>query len=132
MKRYLGRYSEVTYAALRIAAGVLLALHGVQKLFGFPEARPGPEVGSQLWIGAVIEIVCGPLIALGLLTSWAAFIASGMMAVAYFQFHWKLQGGAPLFPAVNKGELAAVYAFLFLYIASVGGGRYSVDARRRT
>ena len=72
-------------------------------------------------------MVCGLLIMLGFQTRWAAFIASGEMAVAYFQFHWKFQFGQELFPAINKGELAALYSFVFLYIATRGGVMWCLD-----
>jgi putative oxidoreductase len=68
--------------------------------------------------------------AAGAFTPWAAFLASGTMAVAYVQFHWKLDFGAKVFPAVNRGELALVYSVLFLYFACHGAGKYSVDQRR--
>lgn len=132
LQRLLGRYADAIYAALRMVAGALLACHGLQKLFGFWTTSQ-PTVLSQLWVGGVIELGCGTLVALGLLTSWAAFLASGTMAVAYLQFHWKGQLGAAFFPLVNKGELAVAYAFLFLYFAAKGAGPASVDAllRRR-
>lgn len=114
------RAAPYTYQALRIVAGVLFAFHGAQKLFGLYGRAP-VVVGSQLWTGAVIELVCGGLVALGLAVRPAAFLASGTMAVAYTQFHWKLgfAQGAWL-PAVNKGELALVFAFLFLFFAARG------------
>jgi putative oxidoreductase len=114
------------YAAMRIVVGTLFAFHGMQKLFGlFTDQQPA--VMSQLWIGGAIELGAGALIAVGLFTRWAAFIASGMMAVAYFQFHWKFQFDASFFPIVNRGELAVVYCFLFLFVAGKGAGPYSVD-----
>ena len=125
----LGRHSETIYAALRIVSGALFCFHGFQKIFGVLTPST-PAFFSQMWIGGVIELVCGVLIALGLGTRWAAFLCSGTMAVAYIQFHWKLQLGANFLPAVNKGELAVVYCFLFLFIASKGSGRFSLDARR--
>ena len=79
-------------------------------------------MGSLFWVGGLIELVAGLLIAIGLFTSWAAFIASGEMAVAYFMVHAK----DGLWPIVNKGELAVLYCFVFLYMACRGGGRYSV------
>jgi putative oxidoreductase len=123
------RAEPYAYAALRIVAGALFAVHGAQKLFGWHSPFM-PPAGSQLWIGGVIELVGGALIALGWFTRPAAFIASGQMAVAYLQFHWKLAfaGGAWL-PTVNKGELAVVYCFLFLFVAAHGGGIASLDAR---
>jgi putative oxidoreductase len=122
------------YAALRVVSGLLFALHGTQKLFGFPPRPPqmpaGPEVFSQIWIGGVIELVAGVLIALGLLTRWAAFVASGTMAVAYFQFHWKgnLENLAWL-PSVNQGESAVLYCFIFFFIMARGAGAFGVDRR---
>lgn len=129
LTRALVPLTETVYAALRIVVGVLFAFHGVQKLFGVL-TEFHPPVGSQLWVGALIELVTGLLMAAGLFTSWAAFLASGTMAVAYIQFHWKLSFGAAFFPAVNEGELALVYAFLFLFIACRGAGRASVDGAR--
>lgn len=130
LTRLLEPRTELAFALLRVVAGVLFAFHGVQKLFGvFSGFRP--PLGSQLWIGAVVELTTGLLIAAGAFTSWAAFLASGTMAVAYVQFHWKLALGAAFFPAVNKGELALLYSLLFLYVACRGAGPWSLDARRR-
>ena len=117
--------SEITYSLLRIAAGLMFAFHGAQKLFGFHSAHQ-PAFGSQVWIGGVIELVCGLAIALGFHTRLAAFLASGTMAVAYTQFHWKLAWGERFWPAVNQGELALLYAFLFLFMACRGGGKWSL------
>jgi putative oxidoreductase len=120
---------EAAYTLLRIVSGLLFAFHGVQKIFGvLTEHRP--PLGSQLWFGGLSELVGGLAIAAGFLTPWAAFLASGTMAVAYVQFHWKLDFGARFFPAVNKGEAALLYAVLFLYIACRGGGRGSLDRAR--
>ncbi|MCA9511331.1 MAG: DoxX family protein [Myxococcales bacterium] len=126
--RALAPFAEHAYALLRIVSGALFAFHGVQKVFGVLTDHQ-PAVGSQLWIGGVIELVCGALIALGLYTRAAAFLASGTMAVAYFQFHWKLQLGENFFPGVNKGEPAVVYCFLFLFVACKGAGRWSLGRR---
>jgi putative oxidoreductase len=73
-------------------------------------------------------LVTGVLIMIGFQTRWAAFLASGTMAVAYFQFHWKLQLGAAILPIVNRGELAALYAFVFLYIATRGGVKWCLES----
>jgi putative oxidoreductase len=121
------RYEEAGYAALRIVAGFLFMFHGVQKILGFFTTKPPPELFSQMWLGGMIELVGGALIAVGLLTRPAAFLAAGTMAVAYFQFHWKLQGGAKILPIANGGELAALYCFVFLLIAIKGAGAASVD-----
>lgn len=125
----LHRFERPTYALMRIVFGLLFAFHGAQKIFGlFKDATP--PVGSQVWIGGVIELVTGLLVAGGLFTSIAAFLASGTMAVAYTQFHWKFQLGAEFFPAINKGELAVVYCFAFLFIACRGPGMWSLSKRR--
>ena len=120
MHRYLGRYSEIAYTLLRVVAGLMFAVHGAQKLFGFLGGRQMP-IGSLFGAAGVIELVGGLLIAIGLFTSWAAFLACGEMAVAYFMVHAK----DGFWPVLNKGELAVLYCFVFLYIACRGGGRYS-------
>ncbi len=127
--RLLSPAQEPVYAAMRIIVGLLFAFHGLQKIFGMLSEFQ-PPVGSQLWIGGVIELVAGLLIAFGLLTVWAAFLASGTMAVAYAQFHWKFVFDSSFFPAINKGELAVVYAFVFLFIACKGAGIASLDRLR--
>jgi putative oxidoreductase len=129
LNRVLERNAGAAYAFLRIVAGLMFAFHGLQKLFGVLSPFQ-PPVGSQLWFGAIIELVCGCAIAAGVFTRWAAFLASGTMAVAYVQFHWKLGGGPRFFPAVNQGELALLYSVLFLYIAGRGGGLLSLDKAR--
>jgi putative oxidoreductase len=122
MERLLGKYSELLYGILRIVAGLLFACHGAQKLFGMFGGSGEP---SSLMIAAgIIELFGGVLIALGLWAGYAAFITSGQMAVAYFMMH--ASGG--FWPIVNRGELAALYCFLFLYIASKGSGRLSIEA----
>ena len=125
MDRVLGRYSEHAYALLRIVAGFLFSLHGAQKLLG---AFGGNRVDllSKMGLAGTVELVGGLLILAGLFTSWAAFLSSGQMAVAYFQVH------APkgFWPIENRGELAALYAFLFLYMATKGNGVWSVGSSR--
>jgi|SRR5436190_18248830 len=129
--KFLAPFADQTYALLRIVSGLLFAFHGMQKIFGLFAEHPQPPVGSQMWIGGILELVCGLAIAIGLRTSFAAFIASGMMAVAYIQFHWKFQFDAAFFPIVNKGEPAVLYCFLFLFIACRGSGPMSLDAGSR-
>lgn len=125
----LAALETAAYALLRLVAGAMFSFHGAQKLFHVFTDH-APAVGSQLWVGGVIELLCGAAVALGLFTPWAAFLASGTMAVAYVQFHWKLQLGAGFFPAINKGELAALYAVVFLLVAARGAGPVSVDGLR--
>ena len=125
--RWLEKYADHTYALLRIMAGFMFSFHGVQKILGVLTDFV-PPIGSQIWFGGMIELLGGIAILLGLLTRPAAFICSGEMAVAYFQFHWKFQLGAAFFPAINKGEMAVLYAFLFLYIACKGGVKWCLDA----
>lgn len=128
MEKVLGRFEHVLYAALRIVAGFLFACHGAQKLFGAFGGfggTPGATVPvfTLLWVGGVIELIGGALVAVGFRASLAAFLCSGQMAVAYFMFH---QPKGPL-PIQNGGELAALYAFVFVYIAARGAGALSVD-----
>jgi putative oxidoreductase len=128
--RALSRIQEPAYTALRIVVGLFLAIHGAQKLFGFVNPNPMPHFGSQLWWGGLIELLCGGLVALGIVTRTAAFLASGTMAVAYFQFHFKGDfADWSWLPVVNKGELAAVFSFVFLYIASRGPGRWALSRK---
>ena len=128
MTRWLGKYSPYFYALLRIVAGLMFALHGTQKLFGWPIPGP-PGLTPLLKAAAIIELVGGLLIALGFFASIAAFIASGEMAFAYFMQHAP-HGPWPLFTGGNGGEPAVLYCFIFLYIASVGSGVWSIDALR--
>ena len=125
----LAKYSDEAYALLRIVAGFMFAFHGAQKILGLLSTSQVP-VGSQLWFGGLIELVGGLLVLVGFLTRWAAFLASGEMAVAYFQFHWKFQSGPAFFPAINKGELAVLYCFVFLVIACRGGVTWCLDKKR--
>ena len=121
----LMRFSPHALAALRIMAGLLFLAHGTVKLFGWPEAEGMGRVplASLAGIGGVIEFVAGALIALGLFTRIAAFIASGEMAIAYWMFH------APesFYPIVNGGDAAILYCFIFLYVFFAGPGSFSLD-----
>jgi putative oxidoreductase len=99
----------------------------MQKLFGVLSQHPMPPVGSQMWIGGVIEFVGGLMVAAGFQTRLAAFLCSGTMAVAYFQFHWKFQMDSNFFPAVNQGELSVLYCFIFLVIACRGAVKWGID-----
>jgi putative oxidoreductase len=126
MQRFLGKWSDQLYSLLRFFAGVLFACHGAQKLFGVLGGQREIHDPEGLAAG-LIEFVGGVLIATGFFASAAAFLASGEMAVAYFKAH------APrgFWPIVNRGELALLYCFLFLYIAARGSGVVGIDALRR-
>ncbi len=128
MERFIGRFSPQLYAILRIIAGLMFAMHGTAKLLGWPGDKPPIRGMSIMFVGGVIELVCGVLIAIGLLTSFAAFLASGEMAVAYW---WKHAPGNPFMPTENQGEVAVLYCFLFLYFAAAGAGIWSVDVATR-
>ena len=120
-------YAPQALGALRIVAGVLFLAHGLVKVFGFPEgAQPGQqELLSFFGIGGMIEIVTGPLIALGLFTRSAAFLASGQMAVAYWMFH----APASFYPVLNGGDAAILFSFVFLYLAAAGAGAFGLENR---
>jgi putative oxidoreductase len=128
MKR-LEKYADHAYALMRIVAGFMFSFHGAQKILGLFAAFH-PAFGSQLWFGGLIELLGGLMIMLGYQTRFAAFLCSGEMAVAYFQFHWKFQMDRNFFPTLNKGELAALYCFVFLYIASRGGVKWKLDREK--
>lgn len=120
---FLRRYEPQLYAILRIVAGFLFLWHGTMKLFNFPPS-PATPPWHVLVFGGGVEFIGGTLILIGLFTRWAAFIAAGEMAYAFWFAHVP-KGG--LLPIVNKGELAMLYCFLFLYIAARGAGIWSVD-----
>jgi putative oxidoreductase len=120
--KFLGRFETHIYAIMRILVGFMFSCHGAQKLFGVLGGH-GRVHEPLMLVAAVIEFAGGILIILGLFTRIAAFIASGEMAFGYFMVH------APrsFFPLVNQGELAVVYCFIFLYIASRGAVKWGID-----
>jgi putative oxidoreductase len=120
--RWLQRFEQPLYAVLRVVAGLLFLCHGAQKVLG-GFGGPGGSLPPLLQVAGWIELVAGALIALGLCAAIAAFVASGEMAVAYFQAH--APNGA--WPIQNHGELAVLYCFLFLYIAARGAGAFSIE-----
>jgi putative oxidoreductase len=124
MPGFLKAHGDTIYGLMRIVVGFTFLCHGLQKLFGMFGGMPeGIEMNPLLYTAGTIESVGGAMIMIGLRAGWAAFICSGTMAVAYFLAHQK----DGLLPIQNHGELAAVYAFVFLYIASRGSGKLSVD-----
>lgn len=125
----LNRFADPVYCIMRLLVGLMFAAHGAQKILGwFPKPGQPPAALDMLTtVGGWIELICGLLIAIGLLTRPAAFLASGTMAVAYFMAH--ASGG--FFPIVNRGELAVIYTWVFLFMFFYGPGRWSVDAMMR-
>jgi putative oxidoreductase len=131
MRSYMRSAGGITHALLRIAAGLMFMLHGGQKLFGWfggPGGNGGTvELASLYGVAGILELVGGALIIIGLLTRPVAFLLSGEMAVAYFMSH--LPNG--FWPIENRGEPAALFSFIFLFLAFNGAGPLSVDAARR-
>ena len=121
------RWAPYALGLLRIAAGVLFLMHGLEKYFGVGGGRIDRDPLTMRGLAGLLEMVGGPLLILGLFTRPAAFILSGEMAVAYFQFH-QPNG---FWPVQNHGEPAVLFCFIFLYIASRGSGIWSVDAAMR-
>jgi putative oxidoreductase len=121
-KMFLAKYETQIYSILRIVVGFLFLWHGSQKLFSFPSA--GVAIPSYIvFIAGPIEFFGGLLVMIGLWTPWAAFICSGEMAYAYWYGH----GIHAVLPLLNRGELAVIYCFLFLFIAARGSGVFSID-----
>jgi putative oxidoreductase len=123
-------WSGYTHAALRIMTGLLFLTHGTAKLLGWPAVdmfKDGVPLLSLFGIGGLLEIVGGLMIVVGFFTRTVAFVLSGMMAVAYFMFH----APSSVYPIINQGELAIIYSFVFLWLATAGSGPWSVDASRK-
>jgi putative oxidoreductase len=135
----LASYSSPALSAFRIIFGLLYALHGSMKLFGWPLGTSVPVGTWPYWWAGLIEFILGVAITLGVFTRVGAFIASGEMAFAYFYNHWPpLKGGPPgsFWPfdiqlGGNGGELAIMFCFAFLLLATMGAGTWSVEGRRR-
>ena len=123
MKPFLGPYSSHIYSIARIIIGLLYWQHGAQKLFGILGREETVDLFSRLGLAGIIEVVGGTFIVLGLFTPWAAFVASGELAVAYYLTH------APraFWPIMNGGELAVLFCFIFLFFASRDSGAWSLD-----
>ena len=123
-------YQPQALSLLRIVAGFMFSLHGVQKILGWLGGMGGTGATAPVlsfpWVAGILELVGGLLLVVGLFTVPVAFLLSGEMAVAYFMAHFP-QG---FFPILNRGELAALYCFVFLYIATAGPGPWSIDAAR--
>ena len=126
---FMKQYEGQSYALLRIVSGFMFIFHGVAKFQNLTGGAPDAPVWmSQTGLACSIEIVCGAMIMIGLYSSIAAFLASGLMAGAYWLIHFSKMGGG--WPVNNKGELAVMFCFAFLYIAAKGSGMWSVDSKR--
>lgn len=117
-------------AVLRIVTGYLFLLHGSAKLFALPHVAmfDGLQLFSLMGVAGLLELVGGFLVMIGLWTRPVAFVLSGMMAVAYFMAHASL--ATVHLPLLNGGEPAALFSFIFLFLAAAGAGCWSVDTRR--
>jgi len=121
----LNEQSPRVLAVLRIVTALVFLQHGTQKILGFPTGEmPQPELLSLFGIGGVLELVGGVLLILGLFTRATAFVMSGMMAIAYWMFHAPVS----IYPIQNGGELAIVFAFVFLYLVFSGPGAWNLDS----
>lgn len=125
----LNTWSPRILSVLRIVTSLLFMEHGFMKLFHFPAPQPGltGALPPILTVAAWLELVGGALLVVGLYSRQSAFILSGQMAVAYFMVHARMG----FYPALNMGELAILYSFIFMYISFAGGGAWSVDALRK-
>jgi putative oxidoreductase len=125
---WLSRWQPQMLAILRIVTALLFLEHALIKLFGFPPGgQPGLQhMGTLLWVGGVVELITSLLVLIGFCTRVAAFVAAGEMAVGYFMVH------APksFYPAINMGEAAILFCFVFLYLAAAGPGAWSIDRMR--
>jgi len=123
MAVFMKPYSAQLYAVMRILFGLLFMSHGMQKLFGLYGGVPADAPPFVVYGAGTIEFVTGALVAIGFFTRWAAFLASGTMAVAY----WMAHGTKAFHPLMNQGELAILYCFAFLFISAHGAGIWSAD-----
>jgi putative oxidoreductase len=122
---FLGKYSSQILGITRIVAGLAFLEHGTSKLLNFPPGTMHPALMSMGGVSGLIELVAGALILLGLFSRFAAFIASGEMAFAYFLGHFPRS----FFPTQNGGDAAILFCFIFLYLAAAGPGAFAVNQK---
>ncbi len=131
MEKLLGGLTPYAYALMRIVVGLLFACFGMQKTFGWFGGIDGKgatvQLQSLIGVAGAVELIAGLLIAVGFLAGFSAFVASGQMAVAYFMGHFPMG----FWPIENKGELAVLFCFVFLYMATQGSGIWSIDGARQ-
>ena len=125
MVSFMKQYEDQTYALLRIVSGFTFLFHGTQKLLGFPPLGFDPPA-HILYIAGPIELVGGTLIMIGLFTAPVAFLASGLMAAAYWMAHFSAESWLPI---MNRGDAAVLFCFIFLYMSSKGDGIWSVGGK---
>ena len=121
---FMKQYEAQTYALLRIISGFLFIFHGIPKM----QSIMAGEAGWMYYLAGPIEVIGGAMIMIGLYTSLAAFLSSGLMAGAYWLIHYSKMGGG--LPINNKGDAAVLFCFIFLCIAAKGSGMWSVDSKR--
>ncbi|WP_022728731.1 DoxX family protein [Fodinicurvata sediminis] len=127
MSNSLNTWAPRMLSILRIMAALIFLAHGTQKLLGFPPSDGSPAPFTLSWIAGTIELFCGALLVVGLFTRPAAFLASGLMAFAY----WLAHAPQSAFPVNNGGDAAILYCFIFLYLVFAGPGPWSLDALRK-
>lgn len=120
---FLSKYSSLILGITRIIVGLLFLEHGLMKLVGFPAPMGSPALLSMMGIAGIIETVGGTLVTLGFFSRIAAFICSGQMAFAYFIAHFP----RGIYPALNGGDGAILFCFIFLYLAAAGPGSLSIN-----
>ena len=120
---FLSKYASQILGITRIVAGLAFLEHGMTKLLNFPTGPMHPAVTTLPGAGGVVELIAGALILLGLFSRWAAFIASGEMAIAYFTAHFPRSP----FPTQNGGDAAILFCFIFLYLAAAGPGSFAIN-----
>ena len=123
----MSRFAGPFHALLRIVAGLLFLEHGTMKLLNFPPSEMHPPVGSLFWIGGVLELVGGFMAMIGLLTRPVAFLLAGEMAVAY----WMVHASQSMYPAINQGDAAILFCFVFLWLSAAGSGPWALDSRAK-
>ena len=122
---FLDKYSPQILGVLRIVAGLLFLEHGLMKLVGFPAPMGTGALPPMMLAAGIIETVGGGLIALGLFSRYAAFVASGEMAFAFFIAHFP----RAIYPALNGGDAAVLFCFIFLYLAAAGPGSLAINSK---